>query len=212
MKFVNKASNALTVTASKNLSMTFWQRAASSIGQLEAHHTDDGHGTYAQAMLFGYTVSVQLPFGAPKWALGSRHLKWADYIPQRKVLRKRETRTGRVVGRVFAWALRFPEVQGAIVEQFVMHATPMCGALGRAVSDAVENRGSTVDADNVEGLSRMIEEAVSQALDEHDRHFEIDADSIKDLGDAIEQHLNNDDVRRDFVGEVLSELADRMRG
>lgn len=109
---------------------------------------------------------------------------------------------GRVVARVFAWGLTFPEVQHAIVAQFENRSTPLCGALDRAVRDRTDERS----------IERMIDETVSNAFDEHDRNFEIDADSVKGLSDEIEQVLNNDDVRNDMVNEVLREMANRMRG
>jgi hypothetical protein len=210
MKFVQKCSNALTIHLG-NVHLTFWQRAMASVGRVEAHYTDEGKGTYASATLWGYMVSAQLPVALPKRAIGSVNLDWARHRAPCKLKLRKGTRTGRFVARVFAWGLTFPEVQEAIVAQFVNNATPMCSALNKAVSDAIEDR-TTIDAENVEGLSRMIDENVSAALDEHDRSFEIDADSVKGIEQAIEDVLKNEDVRRDIVGEVVSELADRLRG
>jgi hypothetical protein len=209
MKFVQKCSNALTIHLG-NVHLTFWQRAMASVGRVEAHYTNEGKGTYASATLWGYMVSAQLPVALPKRAIGSVNLDWARHRAPCKLKLRKGTRTGRFVARVFAWGLTFPEVQEAIVAQFVNNTTPMCGVLSKAVRDAVEDR-STIDAENVEGLGRMIEEHVSTALDEHDRNFEVDADSIKGIEEAIEDVLKNEDVRRDIVGEVVSELVDRLR-
>jgi hypothetical protein len=210
MKFVDKASNALTLNVARNCSVTFWHRAMAAVGRVEAHYTDEGKGTYASATLFGYMVSAQLPVALPARAIGARNFDWASYRAPCKLKLRKTTRSGRLVGRVFAWALRFPEVQAAIVAQFENNATPMCNALGRAVSDAVDGRDS-IDADSVNGLDRMIESAVEQAFEEHDRHFEIDAEKVTGLADAIDDALNNDEVRKDLVGEVMSELVDRLR-
>lgn len=108
---------------------------------------------------------------------------------------------------VFAFLIRRHDVQQVIVEQFLDNATPMCGALRQAVDSAVESaiNGINIDASEVNGLDRAIEEVFESNL----RDIDLSSD-VRGFDEAVERVVNGMDTD-DIIENVVESITDAMR-
>lgn len=102
---------------------------------------------------------------------------------------KLNRKVGDVLGSLFTWALSYSQVQHAIADTFDGQ-TPMCAVMRDAVSDALHDRRHSIEADDVRGLERLIEDTVNDALehhveDEHGKETTVSEDQVDEVRDAV---------------------------
>lgn len=64
-----------------------------------------------------------------------------------------------------AWLLSKPAVQNEVAMAF-SSGTPMCQVLDRAIDSALEDDRRSVDAEDIHGLDKVIEEAVERNVED----------------------------------------------
>lgn len=115
----------------------------------------------------------------------------------------------KAVTAFFRWALSKYAIQQVIADTF-SGSTPMC----RVLRDAINSAQITVDADDVHGLDRAIDEEVDRALSSDHREF------TQAVNSAVEEYLQEqfDELKKQLVDpeeltdSVARELADRLLG
>lgn len=112
------------------------------------------------------------------------------------VTKATRTRLHATVAAVFRWALSIPAVQQEIADAFD-GSTPMCRVMRDAINQSMDHHRE-IEADDVNGLGRYMEEAVEEAF----RNFEVDADDVKHL-DQVVQSIIEDNTKE--IAETVSE-------
>jgi len=121
-----------------------------------------------------------------------------DQIKSR-IKNKAKIKTTAMLVAFFEWALDKRGVQQAIAAQLSNSTTPLC----RVLNDAVQQNMTdiSVNADDVEGLDRYIEDAISEA--------DIDASCIRGFDRAINEAIENAEIEADKVSG-LEGMIDEM--
>lgn len=108
------------------------------------------------------------------------------------------------IARFVGWVLSKRAVQQVIADQF-RGETPMCRVMERAAEMAAQR---SIQADDVEGLDRYIEDALN--------HLEIEAENVKgldsEISNAVDQAFEDDDRVKAVVDNVCETIAERIRG
>lgn len=112
----------------------------------------------------------------------------------------------RLAARLLASAFRSRVVQEAVARE-IRCGTPLGDFFNDTISEAMDC--IEVDATDIRGLDREIEEAVGQMRDE-----EIDVDSIKNfdeaVGAAVRSELEESDVTSALADSIVERIARRL--
>lgn len=138
-----------------------------------------------------------------------------DMVKARCEIAKRETKrylndqAGQVLAKLFKWAFSHEAVQDAIVKQ-ISCSTPIGQMLNRHIDDCIDHADrQNIDADNVHGLDRYIEDALDSAF----QHKVIEADDIRGLDRAIEEAVEEalKDKDEEITEGVIGCLIERLQ-
>jgi hypothetical protein len=95
------------------------------------------------------------------------------------------------LAKLLKWVFSFPNVQMAVAQEISCH-TPIGSLLNRHIDDCIEGADrDRVDADDVRGLDRYIEDA----LDSNP----IDASNVRDFDQAVEKIIEDAEIDADMV-------------
>lgn len=100
------------------------------------------------------------------------------------------------------WMLSKPAVQREVADAFD-GATPMCAVLRGAIHGELD--GVRVNADDVEGLDRYVNDAVEQSLSS------IDCDDIKGLDRFVEEIVTSGDAADELTKAVTENIIEKLR-
>lgn len=100
--------------------------------------------------------------------------------------------------------LAVPAVQREVARAFEGN-TPMC----RVLSDAIESQLTSIDAENISGLEREIEQTVETVVAEAMNTLE--AENIQGLEAFVENIVEEQLKEDDIANSVIETLIDRLR-
>ncbi len=112
----------------------------------------------------------------------------------------------------FQWAFSKNAVQRAVA-QTITCDTPIGRMLNSHIDDAVEHgRSEGIDADDVQGLERYVEETVERAIsDFSDNSLEDAVMEAIDIDKVAERVSENSDFQEECTKAVLEEMVSRLK-